>query len=256
MSTKNTVAHLGAGRGARLCLNISSQPVFIRAREPVSPSGGKVVGYFPSAKNNRQIAWESQLEKRACLLFEFSPAVVSYKEQPITIFYPSQGTMRKYTPDFVLLFANEQRIYVEVKPASKLKDEGLKSKLQDIADFWEQHDCYFIVITDEELNHPSRQTNLAFLRPYLRQKCCDKSVEAAKALLQQNHKAVLSDLVEVVGTLNKSYSLIAQGHIAINIDQPINQDTRLAIQQEIDNETCLFTFRVAPDFKGCASNNE
>ena len=165
MSIKNTVVPFGTHRGTRLHLKSVPQPSVMRAREPVRPTAGKVVGFLPSVKNNRQVAWESQLEKKACLLFEFSPIVARYREQPITIGFPSGGCIRKYTPDFELHLNTGQRIYVEVKPASKLADDELKTKFRAIDAFWQQHGCYFIVITDEELNQPVRQSNLAFLRP-------------------------------------------------------------------------------------------
>ncbi|MVF14233.1 hypothetical protein FT643_19025 [Ketobacter sp. MCCC 1A13808] len=259
MSLKNTVVPFGARRGDRLRLNIAPQPPVTRAREPVRPTAGKVVGFFPSAKNNRQIAWESQLEKRACLLFEFSSGVLSYREQPITIFYPCEGKMRKYTPDFELLLTTKQRVFVEVKPASKLKDQELIKRLRNISAFWMQHDCHFIVITDEELNQPVRQHNLSFLRPHLKPACNRELVDAATKWLLQNQDATVQGLSEFTGSLNKVYSLIAQGHIAIDLDKPISLETQLSTLKDINDETCLFTYRTAPDFERrsihCESNS-
>lgn len=56
--------------------NISST----RVREPITRSRGKVRGQFPSTKMGRMIAWESQLERRACYLFEFCKGVDTFRE--------------------------------------------------------------------------------------------------------------------------------------------------------------------------------
>jgi len=56
-----------------------------RAREIISPSGGIVRGKFPSRKNSRMIHHEGLLELDAIYLFEASPNIVRYREQPTTI---------------------------------------------------------------------------------------------------------------------------------------------------------------------------
>ena len=257
MSFKNTVVPFGTHRGARLRLKTAPQPSVMRARDPDRPSAGKVVGFLPSVKNKRHIAWESQLEKKACLLFEFSPIVASYMEQPITISFPSGGCIRKYTPDFELQLSTGQRIYVEVKPVSKLADEELKAKFRDIDTFWQQHGCYFIVITDEELNQPVRQSNLAFLRPYLAYQCSVDSIEQARLWLSSHQDTTLDELTNFIGSLSDAYALLAQGHITFDLDQPIDLDSLLTIQPEgSTDETCLFAYRTSPDFERCAFHDQ
>lgn len=257
MSIKNTVVPFGTYRGARLCLNSAPQPSVIRAREPVRPTAGKVVGFMPSVKNNRQVAWESQLEKKACLLFEFSPIVVSYREQPITISFPSGGYIRKYTPDFELQLNTGQYIYVEVKPASKLADDELRVKLCDIDTFWRQHGCYFIVITDDELNQPIRQSNLSFLRPYLSYQCSADLIGQARSWLSSHQTATLGELTDFIGSLSSAYALLAQGHITFDLDQPIDLESLLIIQPEgSTDETCLFAYRTSPDFERCTFHDQ
>lgn len=250
MSSESTVARFRDPRSTRLCLNIAPQPKFVRAREPVRPSAGKVVGFFPSVKNNRQIAWESQLEKRACFLFEFSSVVQSYKEQPVTISYPytDQSLMCKYTPDFELILTNGDSIYVEVKPASKLANIELINRLCHISEHFKSNQHHFLVLTDEELNQPIRQRNLAFLRPHLLPKCKQQLVEQAKSWLDKQNNSVLEGLIAFIG-MNEAYSLIAQGYISIDLDKTISKSTPITFQLENDDETSLFTYRTAPYFE-------
>jgi len=46
---------------------------------------------------------EGLLELDAIYLFETSPRVVRYREQPPTIHYADGAKLRRYTPDFELL---------------------------------------------------------------------------------------------------------------------------------------------------------
>lgn len=249
MPFKNTIVPFGTCSGDRLRLNSCPQPYVIRAREPVKPTTGKVVGFLPSVKNNRQVAWESQLEKKACLLFEFSPIVVSYREQPVTISFPSGGCIRKYTPDFELKLNTGQLIYVEVKPVNKLSDHNLMDKLRDIDTFWQKHGCFFIVTTDEELNQPARHSNLAFLRTYLSHHCSADLIGKARSFISSHQTVTLDELSHFMGSLSDTYALLAQGHITFNLDQPIDHESLLTIQPEgIIDETCLFAYRTSPDF--------
>lgn len=252
MSFKNIAVPFGSHQDARLSLKSFPQPSVIRAREPVRPTSGKVVGFMASVKNKRQVAWESQLEKRACLLFEFSPIVTSYREQPITISFPSRGCIRKYTPDFELKLSTGQRIYVEVKPATKLADDELRVKLRDIDTFWQQHGCYFIVITDEELNQPVRQSNLSFLRPYLSRTCSGDLIKKVRPSLYPHDVISLRELADFLGSLSIAYTLLAHSHIKCDLDQPIELNSLLTIQPEgSTDETCLFAYRTSPDFERC-----
>ncbi|QLE99366.1 hypothetical protein [Neptunomonas phycophila] len=62
MSSKNTVVPLGTRQEAPLRLKSGRLRKEMRAREPVRPTTGRVVGFYPSTKNNRLAVWELQLE--------------------------------------------------------------------------------------------------------------------------------------------------------------------------------------------------
>ncbi len=241
-------ASSGVKHGGRLRLNIAPQPKIIRAREPVTPSKGRVVGYYPSVKNNRQIAWESQLEKKACNLFEYSSVVKRYREQPRTVYVPNQGEVRRYTPDFELTLTSGELVYVEIKPVKKLNNQKLKERLQDISRWFEEYGYHFIVITDEELNQPIRQRNLSMLRQSLRYLCTPDLVQRAREWMEGITEATLEELFSYLDSRIQTYALIAQGHLAINLDEQINLNSQVFIPEETKDETCLFTYRIAPDF--------
>jgi hypothetical protein len=153
---------------ASLHLNITPQPNVMRAREPVTPPRGVVRGQFPSTKMKRMIAWKSQLEQKACYHFEYSPAIVAFREQPETLYFPYQEGMCCYTPDFQLTLYNGEIIYVEIRPLAKLRSPAILERLQLANQFLADKGYHFFVITDAELNFPNRIRNFTILRPNLR----------------------------------------------------------------------------------------
>lgn len=102
-------------------------------RNVVTPSGRRVRGYFPSRKMGRLIAWESQLERDAILLLEFSPGVLRYREQPERVHFQLDGDAALYIPDFELELADGQMMHVEVKPAAKLEKPDIALRFEAIA---------------------------------------------------------------------------------------------------------------------------
>lgn len=91
-----------------------------RARTIIRPTGGIVRGKFPSRKNGRMVHHEGLLELDAIYLFEASPLIARFREQPITIQYPDGTRLRRYTPDFELVLATGEIVLVEIKPARRL----------------------------------------------------------------------------------------------------------------------------------------
>jgi len=97
-----------------------------RSREVISPSGGIVRGKFPSRKNGRMVHHEGLLELEAIYLFETSPRIVRYREQPITINYPDGARLRRYTPDFELVLTTGEIVLIEVKPIRSLQHDEVR----------------------------------------------------------------------------------------------------------------------------------
>lgn len=249
MSSKSTFVPFGTGVGVTLRLLSSPISQNTRIREPVKPTTGRVVGYFPSVKNNRSIAWESQLEQKACYVFEFSPEVLKYREQPLSIYYQCDTELLRYTPDFELTLVSGELVYVEIKPLAKLQDQEIQIKLKAISDYWVNHNRKFILITDKELNHPILQSNLRLLRSYLRVQCDPELIQIALHWLAQHKNPLFSDLVNYTGSLNKCYALLAQQHISIDLHKEIQPESPLFLIEECRYENQFFSCRVASDFK-------
>jgi hypothetical protein len=249
MSSKNTVVPFGTRQEAQLRLKSGPLRKEKRAREPVRPTTGRVVGFYPSTKNNRLVAWESQLEQKACALFEFSPDVVRYREQPISVYFECDGQMRRYTPDFELHFQDGRSIYLEVKPFAKLEDADIKRRLQQIARFWELNGRQFGVITDVELYNPTLQLNLKLLRAHQRIQVSDEVRQRVVHWIATAGSATFEQLAELLNSPIQVYALIVQRVLHVDLLLPFSPTTTLHLPEGIGHESRLFSYRTAPDFE-------
>ncbi len=200
-----------------------------------------MVGYFPSVKNNRSIAWESQLEQKACYVFEFSPEIIKYREQPLSIYYRLNGELLRYTPDFELTLLSGELIYVEVKPGAKLQTQELQEKLGAISRYWKEKGLQFLIITDQELDHPILQSNLKLLRSYLRVKCDAELVQISAHWLKQQDNPTLGDLTHYLDSINKVYSLLAHQFLLTNLHEKIQYESNIYLQEENRYENQFFS---------------
>lgn len=112
-------------------------------------------GHFKSFKNNKQIAYESILERDFYMTLEFDDEVLSYEEQPLRINYEyKDGISYRYTPDCLVTYHDNTQKYFEVKYANNIRDDiELKEKLDFlIAYFSEQINIDLEIATDEDID--------------------------------------------------------------------------------------------------------
>ena len=220
----------------------------LRVREPVTRSRGKVRGQFPSNKMSKMIAWESQLERRACYLFEFSSGIVSFREQPIKFLIPFLNQLKRYTPDFELILESGEICYAEIKPKSKLENPENKSFFDAVSKELKSLGYLYIILTEEELIHPVRERNLTLLRHYLSQPLSQNQIEIASNWIANAMKPCrFGTLIQVTGSLTIAYSLIAQGYLWIDVKQPVSSQTYIFAKEHCC-ENHLFTYRTSADF--------
>ena len=221
-----------------------------RMREPVTPSKGRVVGYYSSCKNNRGIAWESQLELKTCALFEFSLSVKSYREQPITLWLPnSNSDLSRYTPDFEITDINGLVSYVEVKPESKLQDSLVRETLLAASNALQKQGYAYFVLTEHELNQQHLLRNLTVLKAWLRYKFGTEELKRATDWIANQRQSTYMDLSKYMGGQKVALALIAQQLIAADLYQPLSLTTPVWSIEENNNENYLFKGRFAPDFE-------
>jgi len=227
MSPKSTLVPFGTGAGVSLRLLSAPIAESSRVREPVRRTTGRVVGYFPSVKNNRLIAWESQLEQKACYIFEFSTEITSFREQPLTVNYRCNGKILRYTPDFELRLINGELAYVEVKPAIQLSNPQLQEKITAIKKYWEGREETFIVLTEHDLGNSILHSNLKLLRSYLRMECDPALIKISKHWLTTRDGALLKHLIDYLQSQTKAYCLLAHQFVSIDLLKQINPSSNI-----------------------------
>jgi hypothetical protein len=208
-----------------------------RARNIITPSGGIVRGKFPSRKNGRMVHHEGLLELDAIYLFESSPNIVRYREQPITLHYPDGAKLRRYTPDFELVFSTGEIVLVEIKPVSSIQHQEVQHKLDCIAEYMRRSEIAFIVLTDKELRQEPRLSNLRWIYHQCRR--IPPSPDAMTIVIHKfRHRLPLSLFAATTMLTTGSvdlYSLLLAGHLRCSLDQPISQETLVELNTEADN---------------------
>ena len=119
----------------------------MRARRVITRTGRGIRGKFPSRKLQKQVHWESPLERDAVLQFEMHPLIATYQEQPSEeTYYDERGTARICYPDFLLRLTDGSEAWVEVKRKVDLSRTKIKRKLELIAlRFAEQGRIYSVL---------------------------------------------------------------------------------------------------------------
>ena len=205
-----------------------------RARRVISPSGGIMRGKFPSRKNGRMVHHEGLLELDAIYLFEASPRVVSYREQPRTILFPDGPRLRRYTPDFELTLSNGGLVLVEVKPCRSLLDDEVRHKLEKVTAYLQRSGQSFVLLTDEGLRSEPRQANLRRLyhqtpRRWPTDAACINALQPHRSLLPLPWSAVKQLLGERgIHPAN----LLFKGLLHCELDAPLTNDTLLHLEEE------------------------
>lgn len=114
-----------------------------------------VTGHFASLKNGRNVGYESLLERDLFLLLEFDTSVVSYEEQPISLFYRYSNRDIRYTPDVLLHYKDPNRLpcIYEIKYSDEIKEKKvfLKQKFEQIEAYLAKNDMEFKLFTELDI---------------------------------------------------------------------------------------------------------
>lgn len=232
-----------------LCIRLQHVVVHVKpsrhvpARNPVRRTSGRVCGKFISTKNGRPVGWESGLELKACAVFEFSPAVKSYKEQPVTLKLFDNGVLFHYTPDFLLILYDGSCVFVEVKPAEHLARPDIAKRLEIASRYLYEHDSDFIVLTETELENATLQYNLGLLKPYIRVQVTKDEIGAVVNLVENNPKTSFRQVSRLLNSRAKPFSIIANHYLTIDFNEELSPDSLVFLPKENHHVTTLFSYR-------------
>jgi TnsA endonuclease N terminal len=200
-----------------------------RSREVVRPTGTIMRFKFPSRKNGKMMHCEGSLERDAIYLFETSPNVLRYGEQPPKVHYLDGNRLRRYTPDFELVLNTGEIILVEIKPHTRLEDQDVKHKLERITEHFTQLDQLFLVLTDKNISREPRLTNLKFINSELPRLWPTEA--AIQNVYQQYENRFPMDFNQAKDLFAKHQlalsSLIVSGILTLDLDQAIHSETQI-----------------------------
>lgn len=133
------------------------------AREVVTHSPKRQVGRINCRWfQDKPIDHESRLEKHFVYLALLFPGLATIEHQPFKI--SLQKTRQSYTPDFLLTFANGQRVVVEVKRSEKIK--ALKERFGLIAALLAERELSFFVVHQGQIDGDFRAQRAGLIRRY------------------------------------------------------------------------------------------
>lgn len=217
-----------------------------RARSVITPSGSIVRGKFPSRKNGRMVHHEGLLELDAIYLFETSPNIARYREQPVTIHYPDGNRLRRYTPDFELVLSTGEIVLIEVKPTVSLQHADVRHKLERVSEHMRRSQIIFVILTDREIRLEPRLSNLRWV--YYHASRLPPSPDALKVAINRIGNRLPLSFVGLATVLSTSgvdpYSLLLSGHLRCSLEQPISNDTLIELNKEANNGW----FRIAQEY--------
>lgn len=203
-------------------------------------------GKFPSRKNGRMVHHEGLLELDAIYLFEASPLISGYREQPRTIQFPDGARLRRYTPDFELELVSGELITVEIKPCRSLGNEEVRHKLDRIDDYMRRSSSHFEILTDATIRRAPRLANLRWIyHRAARTPPTSVAIERAVDRYRTSfplpiHSAI--NLTQVGGI--EPFSMLLAGALQCSLDEPIDYGTILNITTEADHEW----FRISEEY--------
>lgn len=211
-----------------------------RAREPIGRSFGNIRGKFPSRKMGRMIHWESQLERDAVLLFEFSPGILAYREQPIRIHYSLDGKTRRYTPDFEVTLHTSDVHFIEVKPLEKTLDPEESNRLRRIQEHFERDGNTLRIITEIDIRQPVLLENLRVLFRYRRAALCAFDQRMARKRFNSADAITFRDAATLIGGDQEVWHLIDQEILTCDLRNEITSKTILKITNEGEKNEELY----------------
>ncbi|WP_208948284.1 TnsA endonuclease N-terminal domain-containing protein [Segnochrobactrum spirostomi] len=157
----------------------------------IPPSHRSITGSLPTRFPERQLHYESKLERDFLIFLEIDHEIEAVVTQPITIDIFVDGRRRRYTPDVLAIWWDDvyfpygkRRVIFEVKPRSVLKKdyEKLAPKYRAAKAYFEARGVGFRVITDRSIYCP-RQANAALIGPAMRRPLSQDIISTVRAIL-------------------------------------------------------------------------
>jgi hypothetical protein len=198
---------------------------------------GSLRAAHPSEKMGRIIQLESALERDFCCILEFEYSISAFVEQPVTIEYELDGIKRRYTPDFLVKYIDDQPpVLVEIKYRADLRNNWaeLKHKFRAAKEYATTQGWKFRIYTDREIQNPYLK-NVKFLLRFRKQLPAvyiQYQLLLLKTLIALNEttleklvQTVFSDVSRQTALLPVLWYLISRELIGCDLSQPLTMQS-------------------------------
>lgn len=195
---------------------------------------------YPSRKNKSTVHCESLLEADAASFLEISPHVKRYAAQPgLVTYYAEDGEPLRYYPDFRVVLQDESEVDIEVKPKARLDSPRIRRKLELLVRRYADLGRRFRVLTDEYLRAEPLRSNLQLISRHSRHIVSKSKLQSLRLRAQRATFETFSEASLALGGEPSVYQLLRDGHLAINLNAPINADSRIWIRHVGENNDPL-----------------
>lgn len=211
----------------------------------VSNRGGNIIGYYPSLKMGRMVAFESTIERDLVYLLDYERQVEEFNEQPCKIEYLHNGKKHTYTPDFLIGFVGGHKAIVECKPVELTSKEENQRKFEAGRQWAANEGVSYEVVTDEMLRQGCRLQNIKFLSQFARHQLPVAVKQQIFKLLQSSPQSLsieeilydhkLYDLFTGSGAL--IFRALYYQELVTNLDDElINMNSRITLPMQAKQE--------------------
>lgn len=108
-------------------------------------------GVFYSQKNQKDIKYDSSMELGAYLILEQLSKVKSYDRCKFSIDYTFKDGLHRYIPDIDVIYTDDTREILEIKPEYLLEDEINIAKFNTAKEYCNKNNLLFSVWTENTL---------------------------------------------------------------------------------------------------------
>lgn len=181
---------------------------------------------------------ESQLEKKFILRAILWPHLMRIEHQPFRLKLEPPDSW--YTPDYRLTFRNGQRVVVEVKPQSKIKQ--IIPRLDSIARTLARDGIDFLVVHEGQIQGGDRLERAQIVRRYATTFVPDAMRSSAIAAVAATAPLTVAQLKATTGiSLAQLCALVARHQIALGFDLGLSDaDPVLSIPSEPQDAAAQF----------------
>lgn len=167
---------------------------------------------------------ESHLERRFIIAALSCPVVSDVQHQPFTLELTETGSIRKYTPDFLISFRDASSLVVEVKPQAYLKRHEVR--LQAVEQKLQSQGLRFFIATDTFIDGKGLAARAMLLMRYGRVHFSDaQALETLHALQRTSIGSTsVGELVNHGLSEDMVWSLVARHKCRVPTDFEITSD--------------------------------